>query len=78
MSWNVKTYISNVIYSQALKQWISVFISVPQDTNGNSFGKGESYYKSQMEMQKIYKQPPNELNIEKTDNAECRQNIVGM
>lgn len=29
-------------------------------------------------MQKIYKQPPHKLNIEKTDNAECRQNIVGM
>lgn len=64
MFWNIKAYISSVMYSHTLKQW-SVFISVPQDTNGNSFGKGESHHNNQKEMQKIYKPPPNGLTLKR-------------
>lgn len=32
-----------------------------RDTNANFFGKRESCYKSQKEMQKIFKQPSNKL-----------------
>ena len=53
------------MYFSTLKQRRSVFISVPQDTNGNSFGKGESHHNYQKEMQKIYKQPPNGLTLKR-------------
>ena len=36
-----------------------------RDTNANFFGKGESCYKSQKEMQKTFKQPSNKLTLKR-------------
>lgn len=45
-------------------EWVYLLF-VPQDTNGNSFGKGESRHKTQKQMQKIYKQPSNGLKLKR-------------